>query len=248
MNKIQAIVLAGGRGTRLAPLTDDKPKPLVEILNKPIVEYVLDHLKRHDITNVALSTAHLGHMIEDRYGDGLDRGMQISYLKEPQPMGTGGWSQLVDWNQLDDNFLVLNADNIFWIDIDRFLSAHKKHDSIASIAAIEIPVDRHAAYEVLLHDQNKEKLIDYIDRDACAPYIKDADSIHVSSGWYIMSPKVRDLIPNQNPISNEADIWPILAKSKQSLGFYHAQEPWFDSGTHERLARIESFLNENPEL
>jgi NDP-sugar pyrophosphorylase family protein len=248
MNKIQAIVLAGGRGTRLAPLTDNKPKPLVEILNKPIVEYVLDHLKSHGITNVALSTAHLGHMIEETYGNGSNFGMQISYLTEPEPMGTGGWSQLVNWDDLDDHFLVLNADNIFWIDIDRFLESHKKHNAIASIAAIEIPVDRHAAYEVLVHDDEKEQLLDYVDRDACGPYVKDADSVHVSSGWYIMTPAVRDLIPQKNPISNEADIWPLLAESDESLGFYEAKEPWFDSGTHERLARIEQFLKDNPDL
>lgn len=246
-NKIQAIVLAGGRGTRLAPLTDNLPKPLVEVRGEPIVLYVLEHLKSHGITNVALSVAHFSEMIKERFGDGSSMGMQISYLVEPEPMGTGGWTQLVDWDQLDDRFLVLNADNLFWIDLEAFLKRHDEADAIATIAAIEIPVDKHAAYEVLLHNDDKSRMLDYVKRDEAGPIIEASDVIHVSSGWYIMTPVMRDLIPEQNPISNEFDIWPILAKHEAAVGFYEANEAWFDSGTHERLACIEAFLEEFPE-
>ncbi|MFH1611357.1 MAG: nucleotidyltransferase family protein [Patescibacteria group bacterium] len=242
---IQAILLAGGKGTRLAPLTDNCPKPMVPIHGQPMIEYVLDHLKNHGITSVALAIAHMGDQIKNHFGDGSRFGMEISYLEEPEPMGTGGWTQLVDWDALDDNFIVANADNLFWIDIDRFLGRHKEVGGVATIAAIEIPVDKHASYEVLVHDSAKRQLVNYIDRKECESHLKDRDSIFVSSGWYVMTPQIKDLIPKQCPISNEVDVWPLLDKSEHDLGFYHATEPWFDSGTHERLKRVAKFIKEN---
>lgn len=241
-DKIQAILLAGGKGTRLAPLTDHCPKPMVPIHGRPMIEYVLDHLKLHGITNVALAVAHMGDQIKEHFGDGSAFGMKISYLQEPEPMGTGGWSQLVDWDQLDDHFILANADNLFWIDLDAFRERHRAMDAAATIAAIEIPVDQNAAYEVLLHDDQRERLTNYIDRTECKAHIEGKDSIFVSSGWYMVSPKIKDLIPAKTPISNETDIWPLLNQSDYTLGFYHATEPWFDSGTHERLARVADFI------
>jgi NDP-sugar pyrophosphorylase family protein len=163
-------------------------------------------------------------------------------------MGTGGWSQLVDWENLDDHFLVLNADNLFWIDVARFLERHRSAGATASIAAIEIPTNEHAAYEVLLPSEARDRLMGYVDREASKPYIEANHHVFVSSGWYIMTPGLRSLIPEKNPISNETDVWPMLAASGHPLGFYHATEPWFDSGTSERIARIEAFLGEHPDV
>ncbi|MDP2631454.1 MAG: NDP-sugar synthase [Candidatus Uhrbacteria bacterium] len=248
INKIQAVILAGGKGTRLAPLTDNLPKPLVPVANKAMILYVLEHLRRSNITNVSVATAHLGHMIEDLLGDGSSIGMQISYLREPEPMGTGGWTQLVDWDQLDDHFLVLNSDNLFWIDIDAFLNRHKETGASATIAAIEIPADKHGAYEILLPGTDGTTLLRYVDRSDSKPFLEASDNIFVSSGWYVMTPAIKDLIPAKNPISNETDVWPLIDKSDHDVGFYHATEPWFDSGTHERLARVAEFIQKNPDL
>ena len=169
-------------------------------------------------------------MIQDAFADGSSLGMQLTYLIEPEPMGTGGWTQLVDWDQLADRFLVLNADNLFWVDLPAFFSRHETEGALASIAAIEIPVDKHAAYEVLVHDDNKQQLVDYVKRDNAAPIVEASDSLFVSSGWYIMTPEIQNHIPQQNPISNEFDIWPLLATQQSPIGFYEATEPWFDSG------------------
>ncbi|MBI1908291.1 nucleotidyltransferase family protein, partial [Candidatus Uhrbacteria bacterium] len=133
MAKIQAVILAGGKGTRLAPLTDNLPKPLVQVAGVPILWYVLGHLRRAGMTDVAISVAHLGHMIEDALGDGGAFGMRVTYLREPEPMGTGGWAKLVDWDALDDHFLVLNADNMFWIDLPQFLARHHGEGGVATL-------------------------------------------------------------------------------------------------------------------
>jgi len=247
-DKIQAIVLAGGKGTRLAPLTDHCPKSIVPVAGKPMIRYVLEHLKRHGITRVSVAIAHLGDMIVSELKDGGSLGMDISYIVESSPMGTGGWSQLVNWNDLDDHFLVLNSDNLFWIDVQAFLKRNCELDAIASIAAIEIDADRHGEYELCLHDKTRSRLVNYVDRSECKPYLAVNQKVFVSSGWYVMTPAIRPLILKKFPISNEADIWPALNANGKTLGFYHAQEPWFDSGTHDRLARVEKFILEHPEF
>ncbi len=243
--KIQAVILAGGKGTRLAPLTDNLPKPLVPIAGKPMIYYVLEHLRKFGILNVAISIAHLGNMIVDELGDGARLGMNIEYLQEPEPMGTGGWSLLIDWKKLDDQFLVLNADNLFWIDIKKLLSRNQAEGAVATIAGIEIEADKHKAYELCLPNKTKTRLIDYVDRDSSAPYLQNNKTVFVSSGWYVMTPAVSEFVPNKSPVSNETDIWPALNSAGKTLGFYAAQEPWFDSGTHERLRRVENFIQKN---
>lgn len=246
MDRIQAIILAGGKGTRLSPLTDNVPKPLVPILGKHMIRYVLEHLQRHGVTNVAISTAHLGHMIEEALGDGAELGMQISYLREPEPMGTGGWAKLVDWSRLDDRFLVVNADNLFWIDLEKFLARHAEVGGAATIAAMEIPSETAINYELLATDAERTRLTGYIDRKDAEPLRQAGPTVFINTGWYVMSPDVAKHIPDVLPLSNEVHIWPALAASGLPMGLYHATEPWFDSGTHERLARVEKFLNENP--
>lgn len=242
-NKIQAVVLAGGKGTRLAPITDTIPKPLVPVKGKPICDYVLEHLKEAGITRVALSIAHMSDQIKEYYGDGSQIGMEISYVVEPQPMGTGGWTQLIDWEELEDEVLVLNADNIFWIDIEAFVKRHREVGGVATIAAVELPSEQMSAAELLLHSGSE--LMDYVDREDSEPYLKENDTVFISSGWYVLNPKkVRPFIEEKSPISMEQDVWPALAKGEEPIGFYPATEPWFDTGTHERLARIEQFLDE----
>lgn len=241
--KIQAVILAGGKGTRLAPLTDNLPKPLVPLLGKPMILYVLEHLRAAGVTRVAISVAHLGQMIEDALGDGSAIGMEISYLREPEPMGTGGWTKLIDWSQLDDHFLVLNADNLFWIDVPAFWQRHKDTQAQATIAAIEIPSETAVNYELLAPSEDRLQLLDYVDRTR-GEALRRQPTVFVSSGWYIMTPQVALHVPEALPVSNESHLWPALAKSGASLGFYRATEPWFDSGTHERLARVEAFLRD----
>jgi NDP-sugar pyrophosphorylase family protein len=247
MTKIQAIILAGGKGTRLAPLTDFLPKPLVAVGGVPMILHILQHLRRAGITRVAIATAHLGQLIEQALGSGEKYGMNISYLREPEPMGTGGWSKLVDWDNLDDNFLVLNADNIFWIDIKQFLARHLAERSIATLSAIELPSTDILNYEILRPASMRMRLEAWVDRTKTQEELADKKTGFINSGWYIMTPRVREYVDDILPISNEAHIWPRLAVSGESIGFYHATEPWFDSGTHERLARVEDFLKNNPQ-
>lgn len=247
MRKIQAVILAGGKGTRLAPLTDHLPKPLVAVGGRPMMVYVLEHLRRAGITNVAVAVAHLGDMIERAFGDGSSIGMHITYLHEPEPMGTGGWAKLVDWNVLDEHFLVLNADNLFWIDIPAFLARHAETNAVATLAAIELPSTSIMNYEILRPAEGRTTLDAWVDRSRTAEELANKASGFINSGWYVMTPGVRHFVTDILPYSNETHLWPALAVSDATVGFYHATESWFDSGTHERLARVAAFLQLHPE-
>ncbi|MEK7459322.1 MAG: NDP-sugar synthase [Patescibacteria group bacterium] len=242
MAKIQAIILAGGKGTRLAPLTDNLPKPLVAVCGKPMMTYVLEHLRAAGIVDVAISTAHLGHMIVDAFGDGQAMGMRITYLVEPEPMGTGGWAKLVNWDNLDDHFLVLNADNLTWIDVGAFLQRNRDREAIATLAAIELPSAAIANYEILRPSSDGTLLDAWVDRSRTVEELAGKETGFINSGWYVMTPRVREFVDDVLPFSNEVHLWPRLATSGERVGFYHETGPWFDTGTHERLARVESFL------
>ena len=239
---IDAILLAGGKGTRLSPLTDNLPKPLVSIHGKPMMQYVLEHLKQAGILNVAISVAHLGHMIQDEFGDGSKLGMNLTYLIEPEPMGTGGWTKLINWQDLNNNFIVANADNLFWIDLVAFKNRHQESNGIATIAGIELPSEQIINYEILRTNSTRDRLLAYIDRTNSMAELQGKESGFINTGWYIMNKDVRHLVDDVVPISNEVHLWPKIAKSGRSVGFYCATEPWFDSGTHERLARVSAFI------
>lgn len=239
---IQAIILAGGRGTRLAPLTDHLPKPLVAIHGKPMMQYVLEHLRSAHITNVVVTVSYLGAMIEKTFGDGSWLGMNISYLYEPEPMGTAGWTKLIDWNCLDDHFVVMNADNLFWIDVAAFLQRHHDIHAIATIAGKALPSHEIMNYEILRPNDREDRLMAYIDRSQASQELTHRQKGFINTGWYIMTKHVRHFVDDTLPFSHEVHLWPRMAASGSPLGFYPASEPWFDSGTPERLQRVTEFI------
>ena len=208
------------------------------------MDWVLAHLREAGLTHVAIATAHLGHLIEAHYGNGAAFGMQISYVREGTPMGTGGWSQLVDWDQLADPFLVINADNVFWVDLPALRARHQQEAALATIAAIPLPSQEVHNYELILPSADGRRVVDYVDRSASAALIAAQDEVLINAGWYLFSPRSRSLLPSGAPLSNEKDILPALVRAGATLGCYLAREPWFDTGTPERLARVDAFIKQ----
>ncbi len=133
---MRTIIMAGGKGTRIASIASDIPKPMIQICGKPILEHQIDCLKRNGLTDITLVTGHLGHFITEYFGDGSKFGVKISYYEETEPLGTAGALYKID-GLIDSNedFLLLCGDTIFDVDFSRLIAFHKVHDADATLVA-----------------------------------------------------------------------------------------------------------------
>ena len=133
---MRTIIMAGGKGTRIASIASDIPKPMIQICGKPILEHQIDCLKRNGLTDITIVTGHLGHFITEYFGDGSKFGVKISYYEETEPLGTAGALYKID-GLIDSNedFLLLCGDTIFDVDFSRLIAFHKVHDADATLVA-----------------------------------------------------------------------------------------------------------------
>ena len=217
----KAVILVGGRGTRLRPLTDHMPKGLIPVQGKPITEHLFDLLKKYGIREAILSTGHLKDQFRDYFGDGSGIGMSIAYIEEDSPLGTAGPLKLAR-QQLNDSFIVSNGDELKDINIPRMFRLHKRKSALATIALTS--VDDPSAYGVARLDGSR--IVEFV-----------APSNLINAGFYILEPEVIDMIPDGFSML-EKDVFPKLAKQGKLRGFPFAGQ-WFDVGTHERLALAE---------
>lgn len=133
---MKVIIMAGGKGTRIASVRDDVPKPMIEICGKPILQYQIENLKNSGLSDITLVTGHLGEKIKEYFSDGSSLGVKISYFEETYPLGTAGaLFKMLDAGTITDDFLLLCGDVIFDIDFDRFIKFHKEHNAWASLMA-----------------------------------------------------------------------------------------------------------------
>ncbi len=148
---LKAIVMAGGEGTRLRPLTVNRPKPMVPICNRPVMEYVLELLKRHGVDTVIVTLHYLAEEVVSYFGDGSDFGLHIIYSVEDEPLGTAGSVKKVE-EYLDDTFLVVSGDALTDFDLSRLLAFHRESASMATLTLTRVksPLE----YGVVITDQS----------------------------------------------------------------------------------------------
>ena len=224
----KAVILVGGRGTRLRPLTDKTPKGLISVQGKPITEHLLDLLKRYGVRDIILSTGYLKDQMRSHFGDGSKKGVKISYVEENAPLGTAGPLRLCK-EHLKESFIVSNGDELKDINIARMFRLHKRKDALATIALTS--VDDPSAYGVARLDGSR--IVEFVEK----PKKDEAPSNLINAGFYILEPEVLDMIPEGFSML-EKDVFPKLAKQGRLRGFPFAGQ-WFDMGTHERLALAE---------
>ena len=212
---MQALILAGGRGTRLRPFTNNIPKPLVPIGDKPILEIVLNQLRDHGCTDVILAVNHLAGLIKAFFGDGSQLGLSIKYSMESEVMGTAGPIGLID--ALEDNFLVMNGDLLTTINYRELFEEHMKNNAIATIATYKkkIKID----LGVLKIEDGK--FIDYIE--------KPEHSYDVSTGIYVMNRTVKDFLP-KNERFDMPDLILDLNRKEKKIHCYTKNFEWLDIG------------------
>lgn len=222
----RAVLLVGGRGTRLRPLTETTPKGLIEVNGKTVIEYLFDMLKKYGIREAILSVCYLKEKIKEYFGDGSRFGMSITYIDEDEPLGTAGPLRLAR-KYVNSSFIVMNGDELKDINIPRMYRLHKRKNALATVALKTVPDP--SSYGVAKLEGTR--IMDFVEK----PPANKAPSNLINAGFYILEPGVFDIIPKGYAML-EKDVFPVLAERGQLRGFPFEGQ-WFDIGTLERLEK-----------
>ncbi|MEK7725295.1 MAG: NDP-sugar synthase [Acidobacteriota bacterium] len=235
---MQALILAGGEGTRLRPLTLNTPKPIVPIANQPFLLRQIDLLKKVGITDIILSLNYQPSAIEKVLGDGSEFGVDLRYLIEPAPLGTAGAYKFAE-EFLDTATIVLNGDILTDIDLQYVVDQHRKLNSIATI--VLTPVENPAAYGLVELGNNFE-VLRFVEKPK-AEEIATLNLNTINAGIYIFEPNILNLIPKDEKYSFEYQLFPDLLKRKEAFhGFVADDIYWLDIGTPERYLQAHDDL------
>ncbi|MCK5025399.1 MAG: nucleotidyltransferase family protein [Nanoarchaeota archaeon] len=218
-----AIILAGGKGTRLRPLTDFTPKPLLPVNGKPIIEHIIDNLKRGGVKHIILSVGYKADKIKDYFGDGSAFGVKIDYCIEDTPLGTGGAIKLAS-RGIVRSFIALNGDNLADFDYDKMYEVHRRNNARITMALY--PVEDVTQFGIVKLDG--EIIVEFIDK----PQIEEAPSNLNNAGAYIIEQGVLDMLP-EGMCSIEKDCFEKLAVEGVIFAYSH-EDQWFPTDNIEK--------------
>ena len=223
---MKALILAGGKGTRLRPLTVYTPKPIVPFLNQPFLLFQLNSLRRAGITDITLSLSYQPDKIEQILGDGSDYGVNLRFITEPAPMGTGGAYKFAA-EDLRDTTVVFNGDILTDVDIEQVLEFHREKAAEATI--VLTPVENPSAYGLVETDADG-KVLKFREKPT-AEELLFLTTNNINAGIYILEPSVLDIIPKGENTSFEYKVFPdLLAKGKSFYAFVMEKNYWRDIG------------------
>jgi mannose-1-phosphate guanylyltransferase len=228
---MKAILLAGGKGTRLRPLTLHTPKPIVPIFNRPFLHYQIDLLKQvPEIDEVILSLNYQPRRIEDVFGDGAEVGIKIRYVVEPAPLGTGGAVRYAG-DALTDSVVVFNGDVLTQVDLAAVLRLHRERKARATI--VLTPVDNPTAYGLVETDDagNIQRFIE-------KPRPEEITTNYINAGIYVLEPDTFDRIPKDTPWSIERSFFPSFIERGETFVAYKYNGYWIDIGTPEKYTQV----------
>lgn len=219
---MKAFVMAAGAGTRLRPLTFAIPKPMVPVVNKPVLGYTLDNLKQHGIYQVILNLHHHPEMIREYFGDGKKNGMKIKYSHEQELLGTAGGVKKME-KFFDSTFLVMSGDGLTDIDLTMAIKYHRKKRALATMVLKEIDTKFEYGVTLLGSSGRIKKFIE-------KPKWSDVFANTVNTGIYIFEPEVFRYIPKNTFYDFGSQLWPDLLKRKKRIFGYKMNEYWTDVG------------------
>lgn len=220
---MRAVLMAGGSGTRLRPLTCDLPKPMVPILNRPIAEHIINLLKRHHITEVVATLHYLPDVMRDYFQDGSDFGVQMTYaVEEDQPLGTAGCVKNIA-ELLDDTFLVISGDSITDFDLSAAIEFHKSRNSKATLVLTRVP--NPVEFGVVITDEEM-RIRRFLEKPSTSEIFSDT----VNTGTYILEPSVLDYLPVNEECDFSKDLFPLLLAKNEPMYGYIAEGYWCDVG------------------
>lgn len=223
---VDAVLMAGGEGKRLRPLTENTPKPLLKVGDKPIIEYNIDRIAKVGVKNIYLSIKYLGDQLVDYFGDGSAKNLQIGYVKEDKPLGTVGSVLLVDGFKHDE-ILVMNSDLLTNIDFADFYKAFKEADADMAVAATTYHVD--VPYAVLEVDDRQ--VVKSLKEKPRYTYFSNA-------GIYLLKKHLLDMIP-RGEFFDITDLMEKILSNDKKLITYPINGYWLDIGKHEDFRKAQ---------
>ncbi|MDA0987566.1 MAG: NDP-sugar synthase [Chloroflexi bacterium] len=227
---MKAVILAGGEGTRLRPLTCNIPKPMVPILNRPFMEHMLGHLRGHGVDSAVLTVCYLPDIIEAHFGRGESIGMGLSYVLEEMPLGTAGAVKNVE-KELNQTFFVLNGDIFTDLDLGAMVRFHREEK--AQVTLFLTPVEDPSAFGVVETDSTG-RVLRFLEKPAPG----ETTSNWINGGIYIMEPQVLAHAPSGEPYSFERGLFPKLLEMGIPVYGYQARPYWMDLGTPASYLRV----------
>jgi len=245
---MKAMILAAGKGTRVRPLTYEMPKPMIPIMGKPVMEYLVEELERHGFNEIMINVSHLPEKIENYFGNGERFGVEIGYsfeghieegeIKSTALGSAGGLKRIQEFSGFfDDTFLVVCGDALIDLDLTQAVRDHWRSGAVASICTLEVPKSQVSSYGVVVSDKNG-RIKSFQEK----PSVEEALSTQVNTGIYIFEPEIFDLIPEDTEFDIGGELFPEIIK--QGLPFNAINLPfnWIDIG------RISDFWEANQKI
>src|SRR5438067_552054 len=226
---MQAVVMAGGEGSRLRPLTINRPKPMVPIVNQPCLGHIFDLLKRHGIEDSFVTLQYLASVIQDSYGDGGSVGMRLRYSIEESPLGTGGSVRQLA-GDLDGTFIVISGDALTDIDLSKVIAFHKERGAAVTLTLVHVPNPLEYGVVITEPDGRIQKFLE-------KPSWGEVFSDTINTGIYVIEPRVLERFKVGEAFDFSKDLFPQLLADGEPLYGYIASGYWTDVGSINEYAR-----------
>ncbi len=223
---MQAVVLVGGAGTRLRPLTDTRPKPMMPLVDRPFVAHQLDLLRRHGVTDVIFSCGYRPDALRAHFGDGASAGVRLRYVVDPEPLGTAGAIKNAEGLLDGTPFLVLNGDILTDLDLEAVAAAHRCAGGEGTV--VLTPVEDPSAFGLVrLYDDLSVEA--FVEKPA-PEQLRPGEPYRINAGTYLLEPSALGRIPAGRACSIEREVFPLLAETGTLYGF-PSDAYWRDIGT-----------------
>ncbi|HHX25392.1 MAG TPA: NTP transferase domain-containing protein [Firmicutes bacterium] len=220
---MKAVVMAGGEGTRLRPLTCNRPKPMVPVVNKPIIQHIFELLRRHSITDIAVTLYYLADEIESFFGDGSELGLKLSYSIEDVPLGTAGSVRKACEMLGRERVIVISGDALTDIDLDEVIRFHEAKSAMATIVTTRVP--NPLEYGIVVFDE-EGRIRRFLEKPSWGQVFSDT----VNTGIYVLEPEVLDYIDPGRPVDFSQDVFPKLLHEGERLFGFVTTDYWCDVG------------------
>ena len=219
---MKAVVMAGGEGSRLRPLTVTRPKPMVPIVGRPVMEHILNLLKTHGITDVVVTVQYMASAIEDYFGDGTQFGMNIAYSREEVPLGTAGSVKNAE-ELLDEPFLVISGDALTDFNLTEIINYHTQRKAMATITLAHVP--NPLEFGVIITDDNGH-IRQFLEKPSWGEVFSDT----INTGIYVLDPKIFGYFERDKPFDFSQELFPMMLKKGDPIYGFTSEGYWCDVG------------------